>query len=313
MSLYHQKIIKQRMKNNVDNRTLCFSQLFIRRVFQSSNDKAFMGYTHALSVLAVALLCIAFVPGIVNKVLMTSSVAVIITFVQTTVGAGMIPDLDNTNSRAKSDLGVFGNIISGFFRVSSIAIQSVIRTKHDSPEPNPHRGFWHTIPAAVISGLLVYLGTKIGGHINIPHFGEVTWGNIVALCVIFILTHLTLSTLAKELMDKIKKSKITGELGALLVSFILSLVVFLQLPTDVDFWWLGISVAFGMFLHTFGDAFTTMGSPLAFPVPIKGKSWWNIRLLGGTIKAGGEVEKWVFTPTFIIIIIISMIKILLSL
>lgn len=291
----------------------CYRSELKNKLVKQPNDKAFMGYTHALSGVAVAMALIAFLPELLGQILMTTSVWVFVQFVFATTGAAMIPDLDNSQSRAKNDLGPFGVVLSAVFRTSSAIIQTTIRTKRDDPEPNPHRGFWHTIPAALLLGFLVYLGTRMGGEISVPLLGTTTWGTLFALFITFVLMHLTLSTLAKEFMDKVKKSNATGEIIAIAISLILSTILFINLPTDIDFWWLGVSVAFGMFVHIVGDLNTTSGVPILFPASalIKGKFWWTTRLT--KMKAGGAAEKMLVVPLLTIIIVVSFVKIVLGL
>lgn len=291
----------------------CYRHELKNKIDKKPNDKAFMGYTHALSGVAVAMALIAFFPDFLSQILMTTSAWVFIQFIFATTGAAMIPDLDNSASRAKSDLGPFGVILSTVFRTTSAIIQTTIRTKRDDPEPNPHRGFWHTIPAALLLGFLVYLGTRMGGEISVPLLGTITWGTLFALFITFVLMHLTLSTLAKEFMDKVKKSNATGEIVAIAISLILSVILFVNLPTDIDFWWLGVSVAFGMFVHLFFDGFTTAGVALGFPLTAitHGKFWWTFRFT--KMKAGGVAEKMLVVPLFTVIIVISFVKIVLGL
>lgn len=291
----------------------CYRHELKNNFNKQSNDKAFMGYTHALSGVAVSMALIAFLPEFLGQILMTTSAWVFVQFVFATTGAAMIPDLDNSKSRAKSDLGPFGVVLSAVFRTTSAIIQTTVRTKKDDPEPNPHRGFWHTIPAALLLGFLVYLGTRMGGEINLPILGAITWGTLFALLITFVLMHLTLSTLAKEFMDKVKKSNATGEIVAIAISLILSVILFVNLPTDIDFWWLGVSVAFGMFVHLFFDTFTTAGNPIFFPISAftKGKFWWTTRFT--KMKAGGVAEKMLVVPLFTVVIVISFVKIVLGL
>ena len=277
------------------------------------NDKAFMGYTHALSGVAVTMVLIAFFPQFLSEILMTSSVWVFVQFVIATTGAAMVPDLDNSTSRAKSDLGPFGIVLSSVFRTTSVIAQTTIRTKRDDDEPNPHRGLWHTPVAALLLGFLVYLGTQIGGNVDLPVMGTQTWGTVFALLITFILTHLTLSTLAKEFMDKVKKSNVIGEIVAVAISLTFSVILFAMLPEDTNFWWLGVSVFFGMFIHIVGDLTTTSGVPLLTPLSAftHGKVWWTFRLT--KMKAGGAAEKALVVPIFIIIIVVSFVKIALGL
>lgn len=273
-------------------------------------DFGFMGVTHALSVLAVSMMILAFAPSFATNVLNTDNAVIWALFVATAIGAGNLPDLDNTRSRAKSDLGPFGDVLSVVFRTSSSIIQTTVRTKRDDPSPNPHRGAWHTIPAALLLGFLVYMGTRIDGDLNLPIIGATTWGGVFALVISFVLIHLTLSTLAKKSMDKVKRSAFYGEIIAVLISFTITFVLMKFIPDGTDFWWLSVAVAFGMTIHILGDCFTTAGAPILFPLSgfIKGKFWWTTRFL--PIKAGGPFENYVFVPTFIILSIIGTVKIL---
>lgn len=288
-----------------DDKTTVFTR--INKAFRS--DAGFMGVTHALSILAVSLILIAFLPDFVTNVLKTSDMATLALFVITAIGAGNLPDLDNTASRAKSDLGPFGVALSVIFRATSTLAQTVIRTKRDDPTPNPHRGAWHTIPAAVLLGGLVFLGSQIKGNVSIPVVGNTTWGVVFAIFIAFVLTHLMLSTLAKKFMDKVKKSNAAGEIVAILISLVVAVGLVNAIPTGSSFWWLGVSIAFGMTLHVLGDCFTTAGAPIFFPITalVKGKFWWTTRFL--SIKAGGPFEQYVFVPAFILISIIGAIKI----
>lgn len=284
---------------------------------KNKDDSGFMGYTHALSAIAVSLVFIAFAPDLLSKILLTSgamSVWVLMQFAITMTGAAMIPDLDNSTSRAKNDLGIFGVILSSIFRATSVIVQTTVRTKRDDAEPNPHRGFWHTIPAALILGFGAYLLTRIhSGNISVPFYGEANWGTLSALIITFLLTHLTLSTLAKEFMDKIKKSAVVGEIVAFVITLSLTLLLFVNLPKDVDFWWLGVSIALGMFVHILGDCFTTAGCPIFFPLTgfIKGKFWWTTRFTH--MKAGGAAEKMLVIPLCVIAIVVALGKIVLGL
>lgn len=273
------------------------------------SEDGFMGYTHALSALAVVMMCLAFIPAFIPKIVGNDNIWVIIMFVLGTIGASMIPDLDNTKSRAKSDMGFFGVILSGFFRVSSSVIQTTIRAKKDDPEPNPHRGFWHTPVAAILLGFLVYLATLGKGEIDLPLFGEMTWGALVAMLVVAVLTNLTLSTLFKEAMDKVRKSEGVGEVIAALISLLISFTLFLNIPKDDSFWWVGVAIAFGMIIHVLGDSLTTAGVPLFSFISVfwTGKIWWITRFT--KMKAGGAAENILIVPICVILTIVAIVKI----
>lgn len=273
-------------------------------------DRAFMGTTHALSALAFCLAIIAWAPEFMEKIVKTNNVWVLIMFSIAAIGASLIPDLDNTTSRAKSDFGLFGTFLSSFFRSTATIIQTIFRTKRDDATPDPHRGFWHSGLAAILLGGIVWGLTQIKGSVTIPFMGEITFGTLIGIFIAFLLTHLTLSCLFKRMMDKIKKSDALGEMIALGIAVIITVVIIMQIPNRTDFWWLGVAVASGMFIHTLGDCFTTAGSTIAAPFTVftRGKVWWRTRFL--PIKAGGPFENYVFVPTFLLISIVSAIKIL---
>ena len=275
-------------------------------------DDGFMGYTHAISALGITLACIAFVPGVVGNVLNTHNGWVFAAAILAATGSVLIPDLDNTSSRAKSDLGPFGIVLSGLFRTTSTVLQTTIRTKRDDPDPNPHRGAWHTLPACLLLGFIVWMLTRIEGNITLPFLGNITWGAFFAFLILAVLVHLTLSTLTKEAMDKIKKSVAIGEIVALTVSAIIAVLIMTNIPVETDFWWLGVAVAFGSAIHVLGDCFTTAGAPILFPlsVVLRGKFWWTTRFL--PIKAGGPVENYLFVPAFLVLSLVSLGKIVLD-
>lgn len=279
---------------------------------RTESDDGFMGYTHAISALGITLACIAFVPGVVGNVLNTHNGWVFAAAILAATGSVLIPDLDNTSSRAKSDLGPFGIVLSGLFRTTSTVLQTTIRTKRDDPDPNPHRGAWHTLPACLLLGFIVWMLTRIEGNITLPFLGNITWGAFFAFLILAVLVHLTLSTLMKEAMDKIKKSVAIGEIVALTVSAIIAVLIMTNIPVETDFWWLGVAVAFGSAIHVLGDCFTTAGAPILFPLSavLRGKFWWTTRFL--PIKAGGPVENYLFVPAFLVLSLVSLGKIILD-
>lgn len=276
---------------------------------RQESDHGFMGTTHALSAVAIFLVITAFFPEHVYKALGTNNIWVIVLSIAVTAGASLIPDLDNTASTSKSSLGYLGEGLSFFFRTTSAVIQTFVRTSRDDDEPNPHRGFYHTVPACLLLGFLAFLATGIKtGAVPVPIIGTVTYGTLFAIIITWLNIHMALAGLAKSFMKSMKsKAGIFGELVAFVFSLALTFTIFTQLPTDLDFRWLGVSVAAGNFIHIFGDCFTKAGNPILFPIPYKGKLWWTVRFT--KIKAGGVVEKMVFMPFFGIICVISFMKI----
>ena len=79
-------------------------------------------------------------------------------------------------------------------------------------------------------------------------------------------------------------------------------------PGTLGYSWLAFSAVLGYTVHILGDTLTIAGTPLLWPLKHKGKRWWTYRFLG--VRAGGEIEKYIFIPVFISIIILSLIKII---
>ena len=293
----------------------CFGHKIVHRIVHKDRDSGFMGYTHALSALAVVTLSLGIIglafgdlKNFLESTIGSSVFPVIILSINAVLGSVMLNDLDNTSSRARNDLGLFGVAISGLFRGTSLVVQNTVRTKRDPAEPNPHRGFYHTLPGAALISFLVLLGTRLDHEISlsmIPNQPVVTLGWLIGMVTVFILTHLALSTLAKEYMDKVRKSALMGEVIAFGISAVISIALLLSVPQGIDFWWLSVAIFIGMTIHVMGDIFTTAGAPIWFPIPINGKMWWNVRL--STIKAGGDFENKILVKLLTVLSVIGII------
>ena len=284
---------------------MCFNDLEFK-----TSDRGFMGPTHALSGLAVLLALVAFVPAFSEWAGFTS-LAIVALAALVVAGASLLPDLDNSASSAKSAFGLFGDALSFLFIHSSIFMQTVFSTRKDDKTPNPHRGFWHTIPAALLLGLGTLGLTLIPGKISIPVYGEVSISWLVALIICVLSTHLAFAGLFGKFVKKIKKDAgVVGEFAALGVALVSAAVIFWFIPHEGSFWWLAVAVTVGVIVHILGDFMTTAGVPILFPLSyfIHGKFWWNSRLL--PIKAGGIVETAVFIPLFALISVGSLVKII---
>lgn len=266
--------------------------------------------THALS--AVALLMIIFVmsPHIIAKALHgDTQPAYLILLLLVAVGGALMPDLDNTNSSAKSALGVIGVGISGFMRFTAPVIQGLLHTKYDKDYDNPHRGFYHTALSSILFGGLTWL--LCSDIIDIPVSGSFHInGKMFALIIVFIGSHIALSTLGKPIMKKVSHAAgVIGFIMPTLLSLAIVGVLWSQLSNATDYRSVGLAFGLGWLIHILGDMCTTQGVPVLFPIPIKGKLWWHVRLL--PIKAGGAAENYLFIPAFIIIIVACTVILLL--
>ncbi len=274
-------------------------------------DCGFMGFTHALSALAATLWILAFVPGYVAQATGNSGVSCGALVVLCAVGGSLIPDLDNTASSAKSQLGPFGVALSVVFRASSEVVQRTVRLPRDDPDPNPHRGAWHTGVACVLIGVGVWALTSVAHPVRLPLLGGTTWGMIFAFVVAVTLCHLTFSTLLKNVSDRIHRSGTLSDAVSLAVTTGVVWTIFATLPAGADVpRIIGASVGAGALIHVLGDCFTVSGAPLLFPVSAlwRHKLWWDTRFL--KIKAGGPFENYVFIPLFGIAAVVAVVKLL---
>lgn len=215
-------------------------------------------------------------------------------------GAALSPDLDSNTSTAKNSMGIIGSILSYFYRSSSYVIQKIIRTKRDNPNPNPHRGFWHTIVGAFAIGLLTYWASSI----NIIVYKDYTLGFVLGCAIAGALLSIGLNGVAKGKIKKLKNVPIIGDFLVWVLS--VALVFALQISSDnyLDFKWLSIALTIGAIIHIFGDSITKKGVPIFFPITgfTKGKFWWDTRF--ASYDAGDEgLNSFIFSFSIILSVI----------
>lgn len=257
-----------------------------------------MGPTHATSG-AVAWLALASFgsgAGLMGSIAVSQTQSLPLLALGTFVasGAALAPDWDSHSSTAVNSFGVLGKGINRAGEVMSLAAYNATATKYDENKTNGHRTLFHTLVAAVGAGVATFLLTGLGGAVNL--FGsEVTLGQVFALVILFIFTHLGLAGLFEKVI-KSKRRKY-GPYVMMAFSLLFTLGIAAALPTDHDYRWLGYAVSFGWLMHLLGDAITRMGVPLFWPLKIRGKRWYNTGIPGILrIKAGGTFEKVVLLP-----------------
>lgn len=286
-------------------------QIYERGVMMIKNriqsDHGLMGPTHALSSVAFALLFTWLASDVMfDKILGSKNVIVFISAMIIIVGASLMPDLDAVKSTSINVLGFIGTGLSKSMRGFSTVVQGLIKGPYDKSS-DPHRGFWHTLVAAFLVGLGVSGLTKIDIELFTIKSTSITFSTLIVMLLLYLSIQLALSSLFKKLYNK-HKNKI-GKLGTNLGSlFFAGLLVYL-LPSHLDYTWVGGAVIFGWVSHLLGDMMTVAGVPILFPLKIKGKRWWDLRLPLG-IKAGGFIEYSILVPLFTIIAAISLYNIL---
>lgn len=280
----------------------CTTKLLKAIKTKTHTEQGFMGMTHALSACALVLALIAFAPLFMEKVLGVWQISFVALLCLALIGGALMPDLDNTNSSANSALGFVGDGISAVMRATAPIVKNMVHTKYDKDLDNPHRSFYHTGVSAILVGGLGAAACAIPGMT----------GKICAMVLAFIGAHVALSTLLKGALKKAagKSNKIIGALLPLVFSLAVVAALWFTLPKTVPYWEIGVAFGLGWLVHILGDMCTTSGVPILWPVPIRGKMWYDVRLL--KIKAGGAVENVLFIPLFTIIIIISVVVIFTS-
>lgn len=271
---------------------------------EMDSDDAFMGRTHALSAVAVILAVFAFVPALYAHLAPNAdgSLVVLALMALTASGGALLPDLDNTTSSAENQLGVFGSMLSAFMRTTAPIVKTAVHSKYDKNLDDPHRSFYHTALSAVLIGLLFSFlcSPVIDFSIGPIQFN----GRTMALVLAFISTDLSLSTIIGSIW---KSKKLVDTVVSLGMSFAMAWFLLHSMPSGIPYTVVGVSLGVGYLIHIIGDCFTTSGTPVFFPVKIKGKFWYDIRFL--KIKAGGVIENFVFMPLFIAVIAISLLVI----
>lgn len=267
------------------------------------SDAGLMGPTHALSAVAFALLATWLASDFMfDTVLQSRDFIVFISAIIIIIGSALMPDLDAVKSTSINVLGFIGAGLSTAMRGFSSIVQGLIKGPYDKSS-DPHRGFWHTLVSAFLVGGLFAGLTSINVEVFTFRDNSITVATLIVLLILYISIKLALASLFKSFYNKNKNS--TGKLGMTIGAFAVSAILVVLLPSNIDYTWVGGAVTFGWIAHLLGDMMTVSGVPILFPLKIKGKRWWDIRLPLG-IKAGGFIETAVLIPMFSIIIIISL-------
>lgn len=250
-----------------------------------------MGPTHAMSGAFLALLGTATYSVLVEPVdpVTTTLITVMAS------GAALAPDWDSNSATAVRSFGIFGQGVHTVFNAVGVTVHSLTRKRRDEPVTNGHRTFFHTTFMAIAMGLLTAFLTSLQATVNI--FGhEMTWGALNAIILMGIFLNLALAGLLEKQIKKARK--LYGPYVLMAFSFLCAVGISFIIPEDQkSYAFLGIAVGAGWFFHLLGDAITKDGVPLAWPVPINGKRWWDVSLPSFMrIRAGGKFEYAVLLP-----------------
>lgn len=251
-----------------------------------------MGPTHAMSGAAASLAAISVYTATVGPVHPT--VAIIGGIMAS--GATLAPDIDSKQSTVVRSFGILGLLGYHIANSLGVAVQTATRTRYDNKITNGHRTFFHTTIMAILMGAAVAALTAPTNLITV--FGqEYSLGQFNAIILLSVFLNLCLAGLLEKQIKKARKRYGPYVLmaGSLAGAAIMS--QFMPNPEGVTYAYLGIAVAFGWFIHLLGDAITKMGVPMAFPVKLHGKRWYDISLpTFMRISAGGAFEKIFLLP-----------------
>lgn len=180
-------------------------------------------------------------------------------------GFALLPDLDHPRSCASRALGsVSHRVIHGLCR---IVFHATARPEDErnfvymrSVRRDPlHRTLTHTLVAAVTVGALAYASG----------WSQIASGAVAALGVF------TLWPLYRRAIGMVILGAAVAAVGASL----------LLTP-----WFLALAAGGGYASHVLADGCTKAGVPAFWPLKVKGRRWWNLRLLGRVMSSGSVYE-----------------------
>lgn len=266
------------------------------------SNKGFAGHTHALSTLSLFLLLATLNPVLIYKTLLhTENIFIFLASIFFVVGFCLFPDFDNTKSTVISNTGIIGILFSHILRGISDFIFNLTKTKYDSDEGFNHRWFWHTLISAVLVGSFVFATTIISVKVKIPYLNKTyKIGTLISVLWLMLCIKLTFAGLFGKILKN--KGKYIFSLIITILSFGFSYYVLVNTNLNkTPTWWIGVFAGIGYALHLIEDTLTAEGAPLFFPIKIKGKRWFKIRIIG--IQSGGIFEKIILLPFFSVLTI----------
>jgi membrane-bound metal-dependent hydrolase YbcI (DUF457 family) len=210
-------------------------------------------------------------------------------------GGALLPDLDLSGRVTRNEGGAtvahtFG-VVSLFFAECvekfSLGVYKITRAKHDPRRHNGHRTLTHTW----LFNLL--LGAGIGWLCG--RFGK--WA---VIAVLFVMFGLAIRGLLHEWAEK------RGWLVVTLLSLGAALGCYTLLPAGRGYPVIGVAVAAGGIVHTFGDMITREGCPVLWPIPLGRRLWHDFGVPDGiAVKVGGAVERRVLLPLCVIVALLA--------
>jgi len=219
-------------------------------------------------------------------------------------GAALLPDIDCPGSLSIKDgstvvraFGIVGEAVGKAMNAMALLVYNVTKSHRDTDRHSGHRLFTHTAVFAVALGLWTSFAASLPGTFDA---GGKTYstGTAMALLIMWSCLHLSLFGLFERWTKEQRKN--LSLVGVMAVSAALTMLTASALPAEAargKFWWLGLAVGGGSAVHCLGDAITRAGVPFVWPIPIRGRCWWEVQLPSQlAIRAGGRFECAVLLP-----------------
>ncbi|WP_427894409.1 metal-dependent hydrolase [Kribbella sp. GL6] len=211
--------------------------------------RGMMGRSHALSGWCAGL-AVAPLVGL-------TTVAEVVPFAAATAGYALLPDLDHPGASASRLLGPVTRLVSGAVRAFSGVLYKLTKGPRDEEGTGKHRHATHTLVAAVLLG---FLAATLGDRGKWAVLAVAVTGLVLAAdalgdwIVVAVLAAAGWSVVGAGPADAVQAG--LTQIGG----------------------WIGAAVAVGMFVHCLGDSLTRSGCPWLWPLPIRGETWYELRL-----------------------------------
>ncbi|HWG98241.1 MAG TPA: metal-dependent hydrolase [Pilimelia sp.] len=195
-------------------------------------------------------------------------------------GGALLPDLDLSGrvtanrggATVARTFGVFSLFVAEVVEKVSLGVYHATRLSKDPDRENGHRTLTHTLPFTALVGW----GTTAACA---------AYGKWAVVGILFFMIGLALRGLFDAWAQR------AGWVIVTLVSAGAAYGAYLLLPADRGYPMLGLAVGVGCLVHLLGDAVTSAGVPLLWPIPTGRRMWRMIGLPRGfALRAGGRVE-----------------------
>ncbi|MEV5962412.1 metal-dependent hydrolase [Kribbella sp. NPDC051952] len=191
-----------------------------------------------------------------------TSVAEMVPFAAATAGYALVPDLDHPGASASRLLGPVTRLVSGAVRTFSGVLYNLTKGPRDEDSTGKHRHATHTLAAAIGLGILA---ASLGDR------GK--WA-VLAVAVTGLL--LAADALGDWIIFVALGGAAWSVTGTALPGTTAADAV--QAGLSEIGGWIGMAVGLGMFVHCLGDSLTRSGCPWLWPLPIRGETWYELRL-----------------------------------